>query len=191
MRRWLVFVILVKLVRDGTRRGMTGHLVYVWREATMTVKTRATEAFWQAFVRVAGLDGGTDYVVVAFGDGTELATELGRLVVDGRKRATCSLVRDFALSPEAFPKVGDHVVIVDGGGEPLCIYRTTEVVVRPLDEVDEAFAWDEGEGDRTRADWLRMHMTYFARQALRDGFVMHSRIPAVFERFAVVWPLTP
>ena len=29
-----------------------------------------------------------------------------------------------------------------------------EVMIKPLSEVDEAFAWDEGEGDRTRDWWL-------------------------------------
>ena len=28
-------------------------------------------------------------------------------------------------------------------------WRTTEVTIKPLSQVDEAFAWDEGEGDRT------------------------------------------
>ena len=36
--------------------------------------------------------------------------------------------------------------------------ETTDVRVGPLGSVDEEFAWDEGEGDRTRDDWLRMHV---------------------------------
>lgn len=45
-----------------------------------------------------------DYVVVAFGDSPTMATELAALVVGGRKRATCSLVRDYAGSPETLPR---------------------------------------------------------------------------------------
>jgi hypothetical protein len=30
-------------------------------------------------------------------------------------------------------------------------------------QVDEAFAWNEGEGDRTRDWWLAAHRRYFAR----------------------------
>jgi uncharacterized protein YhfF len=33
----------------------------------------------------------------------------------------------------------------------------------PLSEVDETFAYDEGEGDRTLAYWRQAHRTYFDR----------------------------
>jgi uncharacterized protein YhfF len=79
-------------------------------------------------------------------------------------------------------------VVVDGKGAPCCIWRTTDVTIKPLIEVDDTFAWDEGEGDRTRDDWLDGHRRYFMRQAAREGFAFHDRIETVFERFAVVWP---
>jgi uncharacterized protein YhfF len=74
------------------------------------------------------------------------------------------------------PVVGEHVVLIDGKGQPRCIWRTTDVAVKPLVEIDDSFAWDEGEGDRARADWLRGHRRYFARQAARGGFDFHDRI---------------
>jgi uncharacterized protein YhfF len=150
-------------------------------------KTMQTEAFWRTYVesrRIAG----TNYAVVAFDDSADTATELAALVMAGRKRATCSLVRDYAHAPETLPKVGDFVVVVDGCGRPHCIWRTTEIEIKPLIAVDDQFAWDEGEGDRSRQWWLAAHRRYFARQASRDGFEMHDRIEAVFERFEVVWP---
>jgi hypothetical protein len=67
-------------------------------------------------------------------------------------------------------------------------WRTTEVTTKPLVEVDEAFAWDEGEGDRTRKWWFDAHRRYFARQAARDGFEAGDDIVTVFERFEVVGP---
>jgi uncharacterized protein YhfF len=70
-----------------------------------------------------------------------------------------------------------------------CIWQTTEVTIQPLIEVAEAFAWDEGEGDRTRTSWLNGHRRYFARQASREGFVMDDQIPTVFERFKVTSPI--
>ena len=48
-----------------------------------------------------------DYAVVAFGDSPGMATELAALVISGQKRATCSLVRDYADVPATLPKVGD------------------------------------------------------------------------------------
>jgi uncharacterized protein YhfF len=155
----------------------------------MATKTAATEAFWHDFVRHAG-PGAADYQVVAFGDSSGMATELAALVVAGTKRATASLMRDYAGGHLPLPKVGDFVVMVDGDGAPRCIWRTTEIEIKPLDMVDARFAWDEGEGDRTLDWWLAAHRRYFAGEAVRNGFEMHDAIEAVFERFTVVWPLT-
>lgn len=80
--------------------------------------------------------------------------------------------------------------MVDGEGTPQCIWQTTSVEVKPLETVDESFAWDEGEGDRSREGWLKAHFAYFSKQAERDGFVMNASISTVFERFTVVWPLS-
>jgi uncharacterized protein YhfF len=121
------------------------------------------------------------------GDSPELADDLLDLMLKGRKRATASLARDYE-GEEPLPKVGDHVVVVDGAGAPRCIWRTTEVTIKPLDEVDDAFAWNEGEGDRSRAFWLDAHRRFFARQAAHEGFTMHDRMATVFERFTLVWP---
>ena len=65
---------------------------------------------------------------------------------------------------------------------------TTEVAVKSLIGVDDAFAWDEGEGDRTRDSWLSDHREYFSNQAYREGFEMSDEIETVFERFEIVWP---
>jgi len=85
-------------------------------------------------------------------------------------------------------RVGGHVVVLDGRDRPRAIWRTRTVEVKPLDQVDDAFAWDEGEGRRTREDWLAMHERYFARRAKAEGFAFDAGMPAVFERFTVVWP---
>jgi len=73
---------------------------------------------------------------------------------------------------------------------PRFIWRTTEVAIKPLSQVDETFTWDEGEGNRTRDWWLDDHRRYFARRAACEGFEIDddSRL-TVFERFEVVWPL--
>jgi uncharacterized protein YhfF len=149
-------------------------------------RTPEIEAFWAAFRAAAG-PAHDRYVVVQMGDSPALANELLDLMLAGRKRATASLARDYD-GEEPLPKVGDYVVVVDASGEPRCIWRITEVTIGPLDEVDDAFAWDEGEGDRSRAFWLDAHRRAFARQAAREGFTMHDRMATVFERFTLVWP---
>lgn len=152
----------------------------------MLTKTPATEAFFAAFKGAARLEH-DDYVVVSFGDGPELADELLELVLAGTKRATASLLRDYD-DGNPVPRADDFVVVVDGQGEPRCIWRTTKVEIGPLVGVDDAFAWDEGEDDRSRASWLANHGRYFALEAARGGFAMHDDIETVFERFEIVWP---
>ncbi len=103
-------------------------------------KTPYTNDYWTEFITATG-NIGADYTVVAFGDTAAMADELVAFVLSGRKRATTSLLREYATGVEPVPQAGDFVVVVDGGGRPRCIWRTTDV-----------FAWDAGEGERTR-DW--------------------------------------
>ena len=150
-------------------------------------KTPETDAYWAEFV-AANDTVDRDYTVVVFGDGSEPWDELVELVLRGTKRATASLARDYASGEEPMPKVGDFIVVVDSKAIPRCIWRTTEIVVKPLIDVDDAFAWDEGEGDRMRDSWLFDHREYFTDQAALEGFEMSDEIETVFERFEIVWP---
>lgn len=101
----------------------------------------------------------------------ELADELIELVLRGQKRATAGSLAEYESEGAALPKVGDRWIACDGQGRPRAVIETTEVRVGPLSSVDEQFAWDEGEGDRTRADWLRSHTAYFTRtRSVGDPF---------------------
>ena len=146
--------------------------------------TPEVAAFWAAYVDATGATG--PYTAWGFGDDEkpELMTKLGLLVRDGPKRATTSRADSYGPDDEPMPVVGDHSVILDGGVLPLCIIRTASVEIRPYGEVDDAFAWDEGEGDRTLADWRRGHEWYFAS----IGEPVDDATPLVLERFAKVWP---
>lgn len=131
--------------------------------------------FWTRFVDATGIDG--PHTAWAFGDTPAMQTELGLLVRDGPKRATAGLV------DEPPPEVGDLSVILDGAGDPICVIRTTDVEVRPFGEVDERFAWDEGEGDRSLAYWRREHLRFFAGLGTPVG----EDTPVVLERFELLW----
>jgi uncharacterized protein YhfF len=124
----------------------------------------------------------------AFGDTPEMADRLALLVRDGPKRATAGLIAEMDAGGEPLPQVGGHSVVLDGRGEAVCVIRTTETRIGRLDSVDDAFAWDEGEGDRTRADWLDAHLRSFARSCARLGIAWDDDLPVHFERFELVWP---
>ena len=151
------------------------------------MRSALTDEFWRAYREAAGLQR-DDYDVVAFGDDAEMATELAELVVAGIKRATAGLVRQFGPDGEPPPVVGGYVVLLDGAERPRAVWRTIEVRIGPLSSVDERFAWDEGEGERTRDWWLSAHRRFFGRWATAQGFRMHDEIETMFERFEVVWP---
>jgi uncharacterized protein YhfF len=137
-------------------------------------------AFWGRFVAATGIDG--PYTAWGFGNTEEMASDLGRLVRDGPKRATASLRSDYD-GDEPMPGVGDLGVILDGRGEPLCVIRTTSVEVRRFGDVDAEFAWTEGEGDRSLAYWRDAHIRFFA--AAKRPFSEDTEV--VLERFELLW----
>ena len=117
----------------------------------------------------------------AFGDGPELADELLDLVLKGVKTATCSTEDEPNTS---MPR--ERWIVLDGRGEPRCVIESTEVNYRRYDEVDAAFAYEEGEGDRSLAYWRAAHRRYFGRQGKfsEDMMLMceRFRLVEVFER---------
>lgn len=85
----------------------------------------------------------------AFGDSPALGDKLATLVLAGLKRATCWAASEGTKQSE----VGKPWVMLSGSGRPLAILQTTELTERRFNEVDTAFAYDEGEGDRSLAFW--------------------------------------
>ncbi len=147
------------------------------------------EKYWRAYLET--LPEGTPardetYEAWAFGDGPELADKLGALVLAGRKTATCFALWEVEAGEETMARVGDRSVILDGGGEPLCVIETTEVTVRRFDEVDDGFAREEGEGDRSLEYWRGAHRRFFARTLPGIGRRFSEDMPLVCERFRVI-----
>jgi uncharacterized protein YhfF len=103
-------------------------------------------------------DDWTKLETFSFGDGPELAEELAQLVVAGLKTATC-----WAVSQGELTQLGKRMVMLDGAGTPRAIIETIELTQRRFDQVDAAFAHDEGEGDRSLEYWRQGHRKYFGR----------------------------
>jgi len=122
-----------------------------------------------------------------FVDEPEPADRLGALVLDGVKTATASLFWSYAAEGEALPKAGDLSIITNWAGEPLCLIRTSEVRILPFQEVEVAFAFDEGEGDRSLENWRRVHWEYFSKECTVIGREPAADMPVVCERFEVIY----
>jgi len=154
----------------------------------------AIEAIWRAYL--ASLpedrDAPASYQAWSFGDNPDMADELAHLVVRGVKTATASLLWAYeAEAEEELPQPGAMSVILDGGGRPVCVIETTQVEVRPFNQVEAAFAYDEGEGDRSLAYWRAAHWRFFSRECGSLGRTPSETMPVVCERFRVVYRDVP
>ena len=145
------------------------------------------EPFWLAYQRANGIKV-EGFSASALGDTQALADELAELVLAGIKRAHATLHRDFQKDLDPLPQIGDHLVVLDGAGQPRAIVRCTHVELRHFNEIDDAFAFDAGEGDLTLRWWLTAHRQDFAERAEREGFEVDERVELVLESFERVWP---
>ncbi len=148
------------------------------------------QAYWQNYLKTLPDDHphrSADYTAWGFGDSPRMADELGALVKGGTKTATASLIWEYEFDGEPLPKVGDISIILDGQDHPMCIIETTELRQLPFNEVDEQFAYDEGEGERTLVQWRRDHWSFFGRSCERIGKERSETMPVLCERFRVVF----
>lgn len=127
------------------------------------------------------------YTAWQFGYGAEQGDRLLACVLEGPKRATAGALWAYEAEGEAVPVPGDHSVLLDGHGTARCIIRTTQVDIVPFDRVDEQFAYDEGEGDRSLGYWRDVHWTYFSRELSGLGLEATQDMPVVCERFEIVY----
>ena len=105
-------------------------------------------------------------------------------MLHGPKRATTDLFDLLEQEGEPLPAVGSHSVVLDSRGEPVCVILTTSVEVRRFGDVDEEYAWTEGEGDRSLDYWRRAHSGYWAS----IGESVDDDTKVVLERFTKIWP---
>ena len=108
------------------------------------------------------------------------------LVVAGRKRATCSLAYWYLEKDERMPEKGDLVVVTDWSGYPKALVELVSVTLCPFDEIDAAFAAEEGEGDGSLAWWREAHKAFFEREMKAEGREFDEHAMLVLERFRVV-----
>ena len=144
-------------------------------------------AFWSRFCETSACRPLPVPEPWCFGDSVELADELIELVLHGPKRATAGSVAEYEAEGQALPRVGELSIVMDGSMRPRAVLETTDVSVGPLSSVDDQFAWDEGEGDRTKTSWLDAHHWFFKRSYDRMGLDFDDDIPVVFERFDLLY----
>ncbi len=140
--------------------------------ATLSVKERAAQAGYTAW---------------GFGNTPQMADELGDLVRRGIKTATCSLLWEYEAELENMPQEGEYSIILNGAGLPICIIETVEVQIKPYNQVEAPFAYEEGEGDRSLAYWRKAHWNFFEKGCEALGKERSETMPLVCERFRLLF----
>ncbi len=150
----------------------------------------AAAAMWDAYARAhpEAVAACPEYTVERFGDSAALADELLAAVLSGTKRATSELVAAYRADGDDLPRIGSHWIACDGSGAPRIVIRSTALRIGPFASADAAFAFAEGEDDRTLESWRREHRRYWTRTAAARGAEWSEDDEIVFERFVVVWP---
>jgi uncharacterized protein YhfF len=148
------------------------------------------EAYWRSYLATLPADSPVrdeQYAAEGWGDSPRLADELGALIANGTKTATCSALWEYEAEGEPLPEIGVKTVVLDGNDVPLCIVETREIEVRSYNEVDARFAYEEGEGDRSLEYWREAHWRFFSRTLRGIGKEPAMDMPLVCERFRVIF----
>lgn len=150
----------------------------------------AIQTYWQTFISTLPPDSpyhSQTYISEGWGDGPEMADELGALIAAGTKTATCSALWEWEAEGESPPETGAVTIVLDGSGRPLCIVETVEVTVRKYNEVAADFAREEGEGDLSLEYWREAHRRFFSRTLPEVNREFSEDMPLVCERFRVIY----
>lgn len=165
-------------------------------DAPLPGRTTDIEPFWLAYQRACGVKV-PGFSASALGHTRALADTLAELVLSGVKRAQATLLRDFEAEEAAgegegadtsLPQPGDHLVVLDGEGQARAIVRTTHVEKRLFNQIDDAFAFESGEGDLSLRWWLTAYRQDYAERAEAEGFAVDERLELLLEYFELVWP---
>lgn len=109
------------------------------------------------------------------------------LVLRGQKRATAPSVAELKLAGSPVPEVGDYAIVTDWQARPVAVIQTTSVEIKRFGDVEESFAFAEGEGDLTLEGWRAAHRAYYERVLAGSGYVVSASLEIVCEQFEVVY----
>lgn len=126
------------------------------------------------------------YDAWAFGCDADL---LAALVLSGEKTATSSAHALYEAEGEPLPKAGEYSIVLDASDRAVCIIRTQRVSIIPFGQVSAAYAFGEGEGDKSLAYWQRVHRDFFTAELRRIGLSFTEEMLVVCEEFELVYPM--
>jgi len=120
------------------------------------------------------------------GDSEESADEGARLILDGIKTTTSSIMIEWETSGERPPFPGALSILLDGHNRAVAVVETKKTALIPLNKVDADFANAYGEWDRTLETWRKENFAYYIAIAKRLGGTMTVDTDLLCEWFKVV-----
>ncbi|MFF2407925.1 ASCH domain-containing protein [Streptomyces sp. NPDC058092] len=125
-----------------------------------------------------------------------LRDRLVAAVLAGVKVSTTGLLAEYEAEKEELAPVGERSALINSGGREIAVLEVTEVRVLRLGDVDLQHAIDEGEGDRSVAEWRAGHEKFWHSKEMREAlgdpeFTVDDDTMVVAERFRVVELLDP
>ncbi|SCF39172.1 Uncharacterized protein YhfF [Micromonospora viridifaciens] len=120
-----------------------------------------------------------------------LRDKLVAAILSGAKTTTSALLVGYECANGPLPEVGQRSAVVDSEDRRVAVIELTEVRVVRLADVDLQHALDEGEGDRSVAQWRAGHEAFWhsaeVRAELGDpDFTVDDDTLVVVERFRLV-----
>lgn len=111
--------------------------------------------------------------------------ELAQLVVEGKKKATCSCHLLYERENEPLPQVGQYNIVLNANDEPVAIIKNISVMISPMNEVPIDFALAEGEGEYH--EWWNIHVEFFTKELAEIGLSFNEDLLLVCERFELLY----
>ncbi|WP_105616117.1 ASCH domain-containing protein [Vallitalea okinawensis] len=154
----------------------------------MDKEHQSVQKMWRAYLDAINDDKfNREYEAWHFCNDEESANHLAELVKSGVKIATSSLHYWYSMEDEEIPQIGDLSIITNWDGEAQCIIETVNVNIVPFKEVPEAFAYKEGEGDRSLNYWRKVHNQFFEEELKEVKRAFSEDMLVVCEEFRVVY----
>jgi uncharacterized protein YhfF len=164
----------------------------------INLDTPEIDSFWKDACTALGISETSRHCALPFAEHDENTSEEELEIIDGinalavkhLKRGTCHQAMQFEKDDIPMRRVGDHWIVVNADGTPICVVRIIGINIVPFNQVGPEFAASEGpEGGLipSHENWSHAHREYFKEQCERWGVPWHEDHPVVCESFITVY----
>ena len=141
------------------------------------------EEYWTRFISENEEYKDSKYLVWSFGYSKDVANDLIKKVIEGKKTGTSSSLGGYTVD-EKIPEVGDVSIVTYGDGSPGCVIKTIEIRKKKFKEIVEEEAVLEGDGNLN--NWRKIHEEVYGDECRRVGKNFSEEIIVIFERFILL-----